>query len=62
LRVPELDTPVNGKAEIVWVGNDGHAGARFLQIQPYQKKKLDYWLDEKFQQGMEGVMFNPQAV
>jgi CheY-like chemotaxis protein len=55
MRVPTIDTPVDGQAEVVWVSDAGNAGLRFLQIEPLPRKKLDTWLNQRFEQSLQAI-------
>jgi CheY-like chemotaxis protein len=52
MRVPEIDTPIDGRAEVIWINEQGNAGLRFVEIEPLPRKKLEMWLNQHFEESL----------
>ena len=48
-ELPESPDPIEGRGEFAWADASGHAGVRFLYIQPSQQEQLERWLQHRLQ-------------
>ena len=47
--LPEANAQIEGRGEFAWADSDGHAGVRFLYIQPSMQEQLERWLQTRLQ-------------
>jgi len=59
---PGSGTKVHGSGEVVWANGQGDAGVRFQYLAAGEKKQLEQWVRERFDNGVADILKNARGL